>query len=197
LTATDQKQLITKASSLADNWDRHPPRERIPFLQKIIQRIAISQNSIDIHYSRSGITGVCLQNVPDIEPCDDTSNDIYQVSIPAQLKRCGIETKLIVSGTTLTEAHERTVRAIQDALRKAMNWNQALVTGKVATMTELARAEGVTQRYIAHIIKLAFLTPDIMDAIIKGNIPVSLSLGTLKKVVPLDWKEQRESFGFN
>ena len=64
-------------------------------------------------------------------------------------------------------------------------------------MAELARNEGVTQRYIAHIIKLAYLAPDIMDAIIKVNIPAQLSLGQLKKNIPLDWDEQRRQFGFS
>jgi len=57
-------------------------------------------------------------------------------------------------------------------------------------MAELSRAEGVTQRYIAHIIKLAWLAPDIMEDII-------ISLGILKKGIPLDWQEQRKRFGFS
>ena len=63
-------------------------------------------------------------------------------------------------------------------------------------MKILAKQEDVTQRYIAHLIKLAFLAPDIIEAIIKGNIPPTLSLGRLKKGIPLDWEEQRQSLGF-
>jgi site-specific DNA recombinase len=89
-----------------------------------------------------------------------------------------------------------TIQALQDAVRKARVWNQALVTGEVCTMTEPARQEHVTQRYIAHLIGLAFLAPDIIEAILPGNVPVDLSLGRLKKGFPLDWKEQRKAFGF-
>jgi len=35
-------------------------------------------------------------------------------------------------------------------------------------MTVLAKQEGDTQRYIAHLLKLVFLAPDIIEAIIKG-----------------------------
>jgi site-specific DNA recombinase len=79
---------------------------------------------------------------------------------------------------------------------KALGWNQALLTGKVASMTVLAKQEGVTQRYISHIIKLAFLAPDIIEAIIKGDVPETLSLGTLKQGIPQDWQDQRRRFGF-
>ena len=94
-------------------------------------------------------------------------------------------------------AHERTVHAIQNALRKALNWNQALMSGKAVSIAELARTEGVSPRQITHIIKLAYLAPDIMGTIIKGNIPATLSLKKLKKGIPLDWKEQRDQFGFS
>jgi site-specific DNA recombinase len=117
--------------------------------------------------------------------------------VPVQLKRCGIETKLIIPGKEQPGAHKRTVRAIQDSLRKALNWNQALVTGKVASKAELARNEGVSIWYITQIIKLAYLAPDIMGAIIKGNIPATLTLVRLKEAIPLDWNEQRNLFGFN
>jgi hypothetical protein len=113
------------------------------------------------------------------------------------LKRCGIETKLIVPGQEQSGAHERTVRAIQDSLGKALNWNQAIISSKAASKAELARNEGVSERYITQIIKLAYLAPDIMSAIIKGNIPATLTLVRLKKAIPLDWNEQRSLFGFS
>ena len=46
------------------------------------------------------------------------------------------------------------------------------------------------------LIKLAFLSPDIMKAIIHGDIPPTISLGTLKKGFPLDWDKQRQMLGF-
>jgi len=51
-------------------------------------------------------------------------------------------------------------------------------------------AEGVTQRYIALIIKLAWLSPNIMKAIFRGQIPAALSLDKLKKGFPFDWDKQ-------
>ena len=89
------------------------------------------------------------------------------------------------------------MRAIQDSLRKALNWNQALISGNTAYKAELARNEGVSERYITQIINLAYLAPDIMGAIIKGNIPATLTLVRLKENIPLDWNEQRSLFGFN
>jgi DNA invertase Pin-like site-specific DNA recombinase len=197
LTATNQKQLIARSRMLADNWDQQGPQEHIQVLQKIIHKIVVGQNRIDIFYIRPAITNALLPDghTPDLS--DGVPADTYQVSVPAQLKRCGIETKLIIPGKEQPGAHERTVRAIQDSLRKALNWNQALITGKAASKAELARNEGVSKWYITQIIKLAYLAPDIMGAIIKGNIPATLTLVRLKEAIPLDWNEQRNLFGFS
>ena len=44
--------------------------------------------------------------------------------------------------------------------------------------------------------KLAFLAPDIMEAIIAGQIPETLTLEALKKDFPVVWDAQRRHFGF-
>ncbi|MEE9160227.1 MAG: hypothetical protein V3V73_00385, partial [Gammaproteobacteria bacterium] len=67
----------------------------------------------------------------------------------------------------------------------------------VSNMKVLAKQENVTQRYIAHIIKLAFLAPDIMEAIIKGDIPTQFTLGRLKDGFSYDWDDQRKELGFD
>jgi site-specific DNA recombinase len=113
-----------------------------------------------------------------------------------QLKRCGIETRLAIPAGKPAPAHHRSITAIQEALAKALTWNQALLTGSVSSLTAVAKQEGVSQRYIAELLKLAFLAPDIIEAINKGDIPETLSLVTLRQGIPLKWQDQRRRFGF-
>jgi len=124
------------------------------------------------------------------------SGDLYEINIPAGLKRCGIETKLIISESTPQDVHDKTRQALQSALAKALDWNQQLISGDASSMATLAKREGVTQRYISHLLKLAYLAPDIMTAIVKGQIPYDLTLTRLKKGLPLNWAEQRKTLGF-
>ncbi len=119
------------------------------------------------------------------------------MSLPVSLRRCGIETRLVVPNGDTGPAHHASTRAIQEGLAKALTWNDDLMSGKVSSMNQLAKREGVTQRYVAHLLKLAYLAPDIMEAIARGNIPSAVSLGRLKKGFPLDWQEQRKVLGFS
>jgi len=89
-------------------------------------------------------------------------------------------------------AHPITIRALQDAVRKALIWNHALVTGQVASIKELAKREHVTPPRIGHLVRLAFLAPGIIQAIMRSEVPVDVSLGRLKEGFPLDWDGNRK-----
>jgi hypothetical protein len=167
------------------------------YLHKLIRNITIGRTELRLRFSRSVIAAVLLDDLPGINQLPAaTDSDTYEVSAPMHLKRSGIETRLVIPAGKPAPAHYRSITAIQEALAKALAWNQALLTGSVSTMTVLAKQEGVTQRYIAHLLKLAFLAPDIIEAIIKGDVPEKLSLGILKQGIPQDWQDQRRHFGF-
>ena len=101
------------------------------------------------------------------------------------MKRCGIETKLVIPGDVESRAHIKTIQAIQNALGKALKWNEALITGTVTSMTELAKLEGVSQRYISSLIKLAFLSPDIMKSHHPGRYSPAHFSGHAEEGLPL------------
>ena len=111
-----------------------------------------------------------------------------------QLKRSDIETRLIISGGIPSLGRESKI-TLQRALQKALIWNEHLLSGRAKTMADIARGEGVTQRFIAHRIELAYLAPDIMRRIISGDVPDTLNLEAFKnRRIPLDWHEQRQYF---
>jgi len=66
------------------------------------------------------------------------------------------------------------------------------------TMEQLAKDEGATPSYIRRLCRLAFLAPDIQQAIIDGRQPLAVNLERLIRVdLPLSWKLQRELLGLD
>ena len=63
---------------------------------------------------------------------------------------------------------------------------------------ELAATEGVTASYITRIIRMGFLAPDIVTAILNGRQPVGLTANKLANDsrLPNGWAEQRLALGF-
>lgn len=83
-------------------------------------------------------------------------------------------------------------------LSKANIWFDRL-TKKNISMQQIAEEESVSRSYVSRIIRLAFLSPEIVKAIMTGKSPVMLTADKLVRNIPLpiDWDEQRKLLGFD
>jgi len=196
LAAHQQEHLVDLARQYADSWDQLTLHEQIRQLRKIVERIELARKVIRIHIRLSVIIKLLNPDSDQQPSAVTTSEDQHVLNCPVQLKRCGIETKLIASNGPVMISHPESTKAIQNALRRALVWNQALLNGTARTLTELAKKEKVEQRYICDLIKLAYLAPDIMEAVIAGKIPAGLTLDRLKKRISMDWCKQRQLLEF-
>lgn len=63
---------------------------------------------------------------------------------------------------------------------------------------EIAREEGTTSSYATRLVRLTFLAPDIVAAILAGKRPAGLAANklTADTRLPLDWRDQRTALGF-
>lgn len=69
--------------------------------------------------------------------------------------------------------------ALSSALVRAEAWKRQLYTSQAGSLAEIAEAEGVTVRYAARILRVAYLAPDLKRAILDGTQSERLTLETL------------------
>ena len=57
----------------------------------------------------------------------------------------------------------------------------------------------MTGSYVSRVLRLAFLAPDIVEAILGGRHPVELTAERVlvHEDLPLNWREQRHRLGFD
>ena len=61
------------------------------------------------------------------------------------------------------------------------------------SLQELAKRHGISRRYIRRLVGLAFLSPELVEAILQGRQPVELTATRLTELdLPLDWTEQHK-----
>jgi site-specific DNA recombinase len=65
-----------------------------------------------------------------------------------------------------------------------------ILSGEIPNQRALAKETGFDERYISRIIPLAFLAPDITEAILEGRQHPDFSLETCVAEIPLDWSRQ-------
>ncbi|MEO5351014.1 MAG: hypothetical protein H7836_15425 [Magnetococcus sp. YQC-3] len=120
------------------------------------------------------------------------------IRIPYRFKRTGGRKQIIAPEGA--ESAFLPVARQDDALVRAVvrghRWQGMLDTGQVASVQELAVKENIDPSYLARHLRLAFLAPDIVEAVLFGEQPEGLTLGKLMVTLPMDWVEQRVLLGF-
>ena len=78
------------------------------------------------------------------------------------------------------------------AVARAHRWFDEISTGKASSIAEIAAREGLAVRYIGRLIRLAFLAPNIVESILEGRQPASLTAEALTRhiEIPLEWCSQ-------
>ncbi|MEO5335104.1 MAG: hypothetical protein H7839_24085 [Magnetococcus sp. YQC-5] len=120
------------------------------------------------------------------------------IRIPYRFKRTGGRKQIIAPEGA--ESAFLPVARQDDALVRAVvrghRWQGMLDTGQVASVQELAAKENIDPSYLARHLRLAFLAPDIVEAVLFGNCPEGLTLTDLMVALPMGWEEQRVLLGF-
>ena len=76
------------------------------------------------------------------------------------------------------------------ALARAFRWKKMLESGEFATIAELAEREGIAPSYMARVLRLTLLAPDIVEAILNGTQGPEVTLARVLESIPLEWCEQ-------
>ena len=77
--------------------------------------------------------------------------------------------KTILSDAVPAPPQPRIDNALLKALARAHRWRRMIESGDYASITELAKAEGVNQSYACRILRLSLLAPSIVTAILNGR----------------------------
>jgi site-specific DNA recombinase len=149
----------------------------------LVKRIELSQEEIVLQIDLSGFLGE--QGVA------------VRHGIPARIRRRGIESRIVLDGTQNGSHTQKPDPALIKAVVRAKGWFDDLVTGRARSYGEIAKREGITKRYVGHLMPLAFLAADIVAAILEGAQPVDLTAEMLTKRsdLPLGWAEQKALLG--
>jgi hypothetical protein len=79
-------------------------------------------------------------------------------------------------------------------LARAGCWFEEVASGRVKSLVEIARREGLPKRYVTRLTKLAFVSPVVAEAVAAGRAPAGINLQMLmdgRLALPPDWKDQQ------
>jgi site-specific DNA recombinase len=178
----ESKQLLDGLNKLADRV-----RELIPSL---VHKVIVHADRVEIQISRVTLLGMLRHKPPD--DGDATHQQFITVSVAASLKRHGGEVRLQLPPDE-QGAKSRPVPSLIRAVARANDWVDRVLKGEFDNVRRIAKATGFDERYVSRILPLAFLAPDLTEAILEGR--KDSHLGKCIGEVFLDWPSQRLNAG--
>ena len=117
-----------------------------------------------------------------------------ELRAPVMLRTRGRQIKLLLTGSATTMAPSEPDKSLVRALIRAHRWFELLKTGRANSIAAIASEERLTGAYVTRILRLAFLSPRLIESILEGTHPPELTVDrlTLRTEMPLTWREQSE-----
>jgi AraC-like DNA-binding protein len=196
--AHEIETLIAEASSLAERWPRMPATQKRQRLQGLVARITLKPESLEIWIRSTPLADILRsgEEISATEPMALPDEPVLVLTIAAQLKRTGMEKKLLIGGANGRSGTKADVGLLK-LIARAHELREIFTRGG-HSISEMANEAGVSRSHFTRMLRLSFLAPDITRAILHGRQPAELTARSLVRYthVPNDWDEQRSQFGF-
>lgn len=123
--------------------------------------------------------------------------DVISIDIPMTFKKRGGRKVIVLPDGA--HGHPEPKATIDNtmvkSLARAFRWQKLLENGTYTCLDDIARSEKISASFLSRYYRLVLLAPDIVEAILDGRQPASLSLKNLLAVFPCLWHEQRRVLG--
>lgn len=202
-----QSWLLEAAGKLARRWHQlgHPAQREI--LLTLHAEITVRRQKVTVHLAPQRLLAVLAGrgrsagstnasgSTDDNVDHDDRHLPRITLAEPVALRRAGREMALLVG---LTVAADRSDPSLVRLIAKAWPLREALVSSTAPSLTAVAQQQGISQSYATRLVRLAWLAPDIVEAILGGCQPANLTASRLMQDtrIPTDWQDQRRALGF-
>jgi site-specific DNA recombinase len=176
---------INQVFTLVAQWsERLLARERSTGLVELVEKVVLTDEGIRL--------GLKL-----LVSCGGPGTSLSKVLhlfrfVPLKVKRRGVEMRLIIHGG---DQPRKPDPALLKAFARARGWFEELASGRVRSLVEIARREGLGKRYVTRLTKLAFVSPAFVDAIAEGEESSETNLQMLmdgRLELALDWAAQTQ-----
>jgi site-specific DNA recombinase len=175
-------RIATHAEAIRRRLQR-PSTDRDDITRQLLDRLVVDRDRAQLHWSRAALHRLLLE----IElTSDDQPNLIEDIAI--KVKRQGQGKRIFLPVGEQESAPNQT---LIKAVVRAHAWRRMLESEDGLSVRELAARQSLNHRYINRLLPLAWLAPDVVDAILDGAQLPEVSLDQLTAEFPIEWSEQR------
>ena len=182
---------LRNALHLSQRWLAMPPVELTRLVREVVARIIVAVDRIEIRLSREKVAAVLkageTRQILDLDP--------VVLSVEATLRRAGKGRRLVIHNPGIPDVNAGLV----DLVGEAFAFRNQLLSGPDNSVEAMIARLRISRGRLSALIRLSYLAPDIVRALLEGRQPIELTptrLLHLSKDLPHDWNAQRLFLGF-
>ena len=191
LGARSLEQALVKADLLAANLRSGTSEKKAGLIDALVDRINLAETDITVQLQKAGLMDVLYLPKPTSEPT------LISISIPAVKVRRGHQLRLIVPGEN--SAHNKPLQRdpkLIALIAEALAARKLIEANPERSIASIAEENGRCRTRLGNLVRISCLAPDIVQSIVEGRQPSSLSAKTLTRIpLPIDWAAQRKLLG--
>ena len=154
----------------------------------LIETITLRTDQLSITFRQSGLNqslGLTLSNESNIT-----------LTVPMSIKRTGQEMRMVIGGADIIQTNPD--MALIKLIARAHALRIGLENGSIPSIKEFALKHHIDHADAKRMLPLGYLATDIVEAILDGHQPESVSVSTLRigYDLPMVWADQRRKLGF-
>jgi len=205
------KRVLAAAADIVRAIAKEGEEKTFGLLRPFIVRAQVHLDRIDVDLGADRVADALLGGGGSVETWLDPRQDddqeagaassaagrdgyLVRLTIAAQLKRAGMEMKFVIDGADNNSSVDG---ALVRLLMRAHSLARRLATRPNCTLKEVGAQQGMGAPHAARLMRLNFLAPDVVVAILNGRQPVTLTASklTADTRLPLAWVDQRKALG--
>ncbi|MDR1124103.1 MAG: hypothetical protein LBL61_05895 [Elusimicrobiota bacterium] len=179
LPLTTQKEILKKSKEIN-------PTPQI--IRDTISRIKLFKEKVEIAFYPEYIKEVLLSHYESRKLRPEIKIQTEE-AIVKDIRVAVVDngSKIIIgAGDEKQEQNEQLIKAIL----RAYKWNKKLKKSTVFSRSIVCEEENIGERYMDKILKLAYLSPKIIQSILNGTQPRDITFQRLTEINTTDWSEQ-------
>jgi site-specific DNA recombinase len=191
LDAPTLDRALRRAAEIAAQWMTLQPKDHWELVRALIQHVTVAEDRVDLSIGRSQLA----QALGSDSAAQARVSPPVVVSIAAQLQRSGKGKRIVIDGDSRREVNEGLVRLLQETFAVS----DMLHSGSSETLNALTRRLGKSKGHLTWLMRLTYLSPEIVVAVLTGGQPAALTPRQLlrrSRDLPHDWAEQKRHLGF-
>ena len=118
------------------------------------------------------------------------TNDTIRVVIPLKLRRKNGRPRILPPADYKPSEDRTQDPHILRAIGRAWAWRRRMEAGDFGTVEDLARSVGLGERHVSRMLRLAYLSPEVLKRLTCGREATAISLHDLCFLAGEAWEDQ-------